>query len=314
MDQEKVFQYSDIEYLLENVPYDSTQDNEEERSKFLEKVFNDFDIYTAGKNVFPYDLESIANNLNRRPELQYLNGCADFYTIAFYYFCEKKNNKIINDYVNVTIRKIGENIIQKLNAFCYLFIKEDYSDAISISRSIYELVLSAHLIYEYPQLAEPYRDKEVYLRYKFQKEYNGIPLNNSTKKDFYALLDKYGDTLNESFGWTAKVFPDKYNRLHKNLAKKLELHDVFNPFYQKACAYVHSASYSLIHQDLDECLPFSGWVIALLNKYCTDFFSLSFMNKKESVIMNSMSMKLAVFYINELANTLISQKDEKKSK
>lgn len=31
MEKDKVFEYSDIEYLLENVPYEINKDNEEER-------------------------------------------------------------------------------------------------------------------------------------------------------------------------------------------------------------------------------------------------------------------------------------------
>lgn len=49
------------------------------------------------------------NNLNLKPELQYLYAVVDFCTSTFYYYSEKKNNKIINDYVTVTIRKIGDN-------------------------------------------------------------------------------------------------------------------------------------------------------------------------------------------------------------
>ena len=302
MEKDKVFEYSDIEYLLENVPYEINKDNEEERFESLDIIFNDYNIYEIGKNVFAADVEVISKNLDLQKELQYLNGCVDFYITAFYYFCEKKDNKIINNDVNVTIRKIGENLMQKANAFCYLFIKGDYSDAISISRSIYELVLSAHLIYEYPQLAEPFRDKELFLSCKFYKELTGTFKDYSIKKLYYSLLDKYGDTLYENFGWAAKVFPDKENRFHKSLAKKLELHDVFDSCYQKSCAYVHSSPYSLIHHELHECLSFSGWVVEMLYKYCSDFFSLSFMNQKEKAIMNSLSVKLAVFYINELTN------------
>ena len=310
MENEKYFKYSDIEYLLDNVPYDSNQDNDNEIQSFIEKSFDDYNFNEYGKNALTYDLDYLSNNLNSQPILQYLYGCVDFCTTAFYYFCEKKSNKIENDYVSITIRKIGENLIQKVNAFCYLFIKDDYSDAISISRSIYELVLSAHLIYEYPQLAEPYRDKEAFLTYKFYKESKVFFPDYSIKKEFYSLLDKYGDTLNENFGWTAKVFPEKEKRLHKNLAKKLELHDLVDSCYQKACAYVHAAPYSLVHQEIQECLPFSGWVIELLYKYCNDFFSLSFMNKKERKVMNNLSIHIVIFYIREMTKFYTEKEKE----
>ena len=311
MSDEIIFEYSDIDFLLENVPFDLYNDNEDERQAFIKKTLNEYNFYKIGKKYLTYDLDIISGNLDLRTELQYLYGCINFYTTAFFYFCEKKNNKIINDYVSTTIRKIGENLMQKVDAFCYLFIKEDYSDAISISRSIYELVLSAHLIYEYPQLAEPYRDKEVFLRLKFKKDSSGTFNNYSEKKQYYSLLDKYGYSLNENFGWTAKVFPDKEERFHKNLASKLELHDVFKTCYQEACAYVHSAPYALIHQELNECLQFSGWVFELLHKYCLDFFSLAFMSKKEKAIINDISMNLIIRYINELTKFYTTQQSSK---
>lgn len=309
MENKKIFEYFDFEDLLEKVPYDPYEDNEENRSAYVKKIFSDYNFYEIGKKTLSFDLEIITNSLGLHSILQYLYGCVNFYTMAFYYFSEKKNGKIVNDYANTTIRKIGENLMQKAESFCYLFFEEDYSDAISISRSIYELVLSAHLIYEYPQLAEPYRDKERYLRYKFEKEFIGSFYDCSVKKEFYSILDKYGNTLNENFGWTAKVFPNKEERFHKNLAKKMELHAVFDSCYQQACAYVHSAPYSLIHQELKECLPFSGWVVEMLYKYCSDFFSLSFMSKKEKIIMNSCSENIVLSYINELTKFYTKKKE-----
>lgn len=106
MENEKYFKYSDIEYLLENVPYDSTQDNDDEIQSFIEKSFDDYNFNEYGKNALTYDLDYLSNNLNSQPILQYLYGCVDFCTTAFYYFCEKKSNKIENDYVSITIRKI----------------------------------------------------------------------------------------------------------------------------------------------------------------------------------------------------------------
>ena len=190
----------------------------------------------------------------------------------------KKNklNKIINDYVTVTIRKIGENLIQKVNAFCFLCIKGNYSEAISISRSIYELVLSSHLIYVYPQLAEPFRDKERFLYYKFQKDFYGKIYDYSAKKDFYSLYEKYGETLNENFGWTEKVFLAREKRFLKSLANNLELPNFYKSFYQEACAYVHASSYSLIHQELTDCLSFSSCCWLFWLRLFTLFFCIHY--------------------------------------
>lgn len=305
MKNEDIFNYSDIEDLINNFPFDSNQENE--MQLFIQKRINEYDFYTKGKNTLSLDLDEMLDNLNFKPELQYFYAVVDFFTTTFCYYSEKKNNKIINDYVTVTIRKIGENLIQKVNAFCFLCIKGNYSEAISISRSIYELVLSSHLIYEYPQLAEPFRDKERFLYYKFQKDVYGKIFDYSARKEFYSLYEKYGETLNENFGWTEKVFSARDKRFLKFLANKLELPNYYNSFYQEACAYVHASSYSLIHQELTSCLSFSSWVIVLLMRYCNDFYSLSFMNKRESKIIISFLSKMSISYIEKITDSFTKE-------
>ena len=151
-------------------------------------------------------------------------------------------------------------------------------------------------------MAEPFRDKERFLYYKFQKDFYGKIYDYSAKKDFYSLYEKYGETLNENFGWTEKVFSARDKRFLKSLANKLELPNFYKSFYHEACAYVHASSYSLIHQELISCLSFSSWVIVLLMKYCNDFFSLNFMNKKESKIIISFLSKMSISYIEKITN------------
>jgi hypothetical protein len=112
-------------------------------------------------------------------------------------------------------------------------------------RTIYESYVIAKYIMKYRDLARPFRDHSLVVRYRIVTQFDKDSDIGDLQIRYDELITKYGEAFRDIYGWTAGRIKERRKRKLSTLASDVDL-DGYRFVYVLSSEMIHASSFSAL--------------------------------------------------------------------
>lgn len=299
IDSSQLEKKSKKEYMavFERLVHNCCINNDYEKSQEELKKYTENYISKSFPILEPKTITNLINNIHSneiiniiKPSMQSFLLYVELTRNLYFYIQEKYIKKQSNNINIQIIHCFLEYSLELLNGLGILLVGSNNNSAISVYRTFYENYIVFSFLQIHPELniafAEHARMDECLMQKEKSKIYK-TQLSEDIEKSYLELKNKYGESFEESYGWTASVITDKKKRNLKTLFEESKLDETFSFYYKLACKFSHSTSYSLqIRPNFEQIYTFLYAVVIIVkNEFNVLFGNLKVGNRKELELM-----------------------------
>ena len=173
----------------------------------------------------------------------FMNFVADIFN-HFIDLADKQSPK------QICVSGLMKNVLDAFHGYLSLLLVGRSNAAFAQVRMIYEAYVLMRFIQEHPELAEAYLDHSIMGRHRMLKSLSDQDTTQEEDVVINRLLEKYGQSFREDYGWTATVVERRRDRHLRAIAEKMEL-EGYRPIYVFASDFLHVSSFSVQARDSD---------------------------------------------------------------
>lgn len=239
-----------IKELIKNCPLTNFSEHEKLKDYIIEQ------LNTHPENALDQSywiLETMFENgskyLVSKPELvfylSYIEKCKLIFKSLFFEYLEKTKDIKLQVFA-----RLVSNSMWIASGISTLLINQTNQSVISEYRIFYENYITLAYLNKHPELCEAYNDHFTINSYKIAKDYSESMTKDDKNleeltKQYNSLIQKYGPSYAEDYGWMSRVETDAKKRKLETMFIESNLIKAYGALYKHACKFTHSSSYSV---------------------------------------------------------------------